>query len=186
MFTKSGCAALECRFSCCVQNPSRVSARTLPLKSQCHETSLTSHDHRLSVHRCGSSRPRLSLVGTSARSLDRPDLHHSDNRCRRRSLLAHGSQLGSLADARLARLSRCRERISLAVGIYAACSVVDDNRLCPIGTAYFQIFSVCAIRVRQFDGLTEKDWANSRDLAVRIAVTRESSSRFVDCGITSD
>ena len=103
----------------------------------------------MSVHRCGSSRPRLSPFGTSARSLDRPDLHDSDNRCRRRSLLAHGSQLGSLADARLARLSRCRERISLAVGIYTACSAVDDSRLCPIGAAYFQIFSVCAIRLHR-------------------------------------
>jgi hypothetical protein len=146
-------------------NPTGLRLERRPT-SQHHETSIPCNDPRLPVHRCGSSRPRLSPFGKAARSLDLPRLDRSHNRCRRRSLLAHGSQLGSLADARLARLSRCRERISLAVGIYAACSAVDDSRLCPIGAAYFQIFSVCAIRVRQSDGLTEKHWANSR-LVVR-------------------
>ena len=129
-----------------------ASAWRPPLEFQCRETPLTRHDHRLSIHRCGSSWPRVSPFGKSARSLDRPDLHRSDNRCRRRRLLAHGSQLGSLADARLARLSRCRERISLAVGISAACRAVDGRRLCLAKAACFQIFSVRAIRVRQSHG----------------------------------
>jgi len=77
------------------------------------------------------------------------DLPRSDNRCRRRSLLAHGSRLGSLADARVARLSRCRERVSLAVAIFRTCRAVDDRRLFPAGAACFQIFSVRAIRVRR-------------------------------------
>ncbi len=97
----------------------------------------------------GLNRPRLSPFGRSARSRDGPYLDRSDPCCRRRSLSASGSQLGSLADARLARLSRCGERISLAIGVHGAYRTVDHNCLCPTAAARFQIFSVRAIRVRQ-------------------------------------
>jgi len=106
----------------------------------------------LSVHPCGPSRSRLSPFGKTARSLDRSHLYGSDNRCRRRSIFAPGAQVGSLAAARVASRTRCRERISLGVGIFSACRAVDGSRLFLALVASFQIFSARAIRVRRSNG----------------------------------
>jgi hypothetical protein len=112
--------------------------------TQYHETPIRGNDSRLPLHHCRPGRPPLSPFGKAARSLDRPRVDRSHHRWRRRSLLAERAQLGSLADARLARVSRCGERISVAVGIYTAYSAADNLQLCPVGAAYFQIFPIRA------------------------------------------
>ena len=116
---------------------------------QWYETSIRGNGARVPVHYCGASRLDLSPFGKAARALDRPRVDRSHHRCRRRSLLAQGAELGSVAAACLARLSRCGERISFAVGIYATRRAADDLRLCPAGAAYFQIFPIRAIRLTQ-------------------------------------
>src|SRR5882762_2569568 len=114
-----------------------------------HETPIRGNGARLPVHYCGASRPDLSPFGKAARTLDRPGVDCSHHRCRRRSLLAQGAELGSVAAACLARLSRCGERISFAVGICTTYSAADNFWLCLAGAAYFQIFPIRAISVKE-------------------------------------
>src|ERR1043166_1910181 len=78
-----------------------------------HETSSSRHHPRLSVHCCGFSWSGLPPYRQAIRSLDCSHLFRPDTCHRWRSVPAHGSQLGSLADHCLACLSCCRQRVPL-------------------------------------------------------------------------
>ena len=118
---------------------------SIPCES--NETPLSGHDTRLAVHNRGGLKYYLSPFEKSNRPLDCPYLARRNNRYRGRGLLAPGCKMGSLAGSRLARLSRCRERIKLTIGWFGARRASFGRRVFPARAADFQVFSAWATRM---------------------------------------
>src|ERR1700730_4782492 len=62
--------------------------------------------------------------------------------------------MGSLAGSRMACLSRCRERIKLTIGCYAARRACFGRRLFSAWAADFQVFSEWATKMTRFPPVT--------------------------------